>query len=149
MASADIMCVGPKSVREKFTGTIRQEMVHKVINFFLFNTKFFSLALCKYSHTPTNTGPLLLSLQLGINPQLLASVGGRCHTTGLPVDWLQYEVCSLEFLEVTKRHMQIVIWFLLTSLISMVVIMWLCGISYCFSVDKKSCNFVNYLVDRS
>lgn len=23
MASADIMCVGPKSVREKFTGTIR------------------------------------------------------------------------------------------------------------------------------
>ncbi|KAJ0013770.1 hypothetical protein Pint_20320 [Pistacia integerrima] len=27
MASADIMCVGPKSVREKFTGTIRQQDV--------------------------------------------------------------------------------------------------------------------------
>ncbi|CAK9153444.1 unnamed protein product, partial [Ilex paraguariensis] len=27
MASADIMCVGPKSVREKFTGIIRQQDV--------------------------------------------------------------------------------------------------------------------------
>ncbi|KAE9448016.1 hypothetical protein C3L33_20086, partial [Rhododendron williamsianum] len=27
MASADIMCVGPKSVREKFTGSIRQQDV--------------------------------------------------------------------------------------------------------------------------
>ncbi|KAI6685072.1 hypothetical protein NL676_030985 [Syzygium grande] len=27
MASADILCVGPKSVREKFTGTIRQQDV--------------------------------------------------------------------------------------------------------------------------
>lgn len=27
MASADIMCVGPKSVREKFTGIIRYDFV--------------------------------------------------------------------------------------------------------------------------
>lgn len=31
MASADILCVGPKAVREKFTGTIRLVMLIMIL----------------------------------------------------------------------------------------------------------------------
>lgn len=34
MASVDIMCVGPKSVREKFTGTIRSILFYVMISFY-------------------------------------------------------------------------------------------------------------------